>query len=88
MCEMYGKETNDDEETWQSFQDEGTLFEQLWYSLGISRWLSDKESARQWFNPWVGKIPWRRAWQATLVSLPGESHRQRSLVGYNPKGWT
>ena len=36
------------------------------------------------FDPWVGKIPWRRAWQPTLVYLPGESHRQRSLVGYSP----
>ena len=25
------------------------------------------------FNPWVGKIPWRRAWQLTPVFLPGES---------------
>ena len=25
------------------------------------------------FDPWVGKIPWRRAWQPTLVFLPGES---------------
>ena len=33
------------------------------------------------FNPRVGKIPWRRAWQA--VFLPGESQRQRSLVGYS-----
>ena len=29
---------------------------------------------------WVGKIPWRRAWQL----LPGESHGQRSLAGYSP----
>ena len=36
------------------------------------------------FSPWVGKISWRRAWQPTLVFLPGESHGQRSLVGYNP----
>ena len=34
------------------------------------------------FNPWVGKVPWRRAWQPTPVCLPGESHGQRSLVGY------
>ena len=27
------------------------------------------------FDPWIGKIPWRRAWQPTLVFLPGESHR-------------
>ena len=37
----------------------------------------------QW-DPWVGKIPWRRKWQPTLVSLPGESHGQRSLAGYSP----
>ena len=30
---------------------------------------------------WVGKIPWRRKWQPTLVFLPGEFHGQRSLVG-------
>ena len=28
-------------------------------------------------------IPWRRAWQPTPVFLPGESHGQRSLVGYS-----
>ena len=36
------------------------------------------------FNTWVGKIPWRRAWQPTLVFLPEESHGQRSLVDYGP----
>ena len=35
------------------------------------------------FDPWVGKIPWRRAWQPALVFLPGESHGQRSLAGYS-----
>ena len=34
------------------------------------------------FDPWVRKIPWRRAWQPTLVLLPGESGGQRILVGY------
>ena len=28
---------------------------------------------RSGFDPWVRKIPWRRAWQPTPVSLPGES---------------
>ena len=41
---------------------------------------------RHRFNPWVRKIPWRRAWQPTLVFLPGEFHGQRSLVGYSPWG--
>ena len=39
---------------------------------------------RCWVNPWVGKIPWRRAWQPTPGFLPGESRRQRSLAGYSP----
>ena len=34
-------------------------------------------------DPWVRKIPWRRAWQPTPVFLPGESLRERSLVGYS-----
>ena len=38
------------------------------------------------FDPWVGKIPWKREWQPTLVLLPGEFHGQRSLVGYSPWG--
>ena len=36
------------------------------------------------FDPWVRKIFWRRTWQPTPVLLPGESHGQRSLVGYSP----
>ena len=39
--------------------------------------LAGKESAchvgRPGFNPWAGKIPWRRAWQLTPVFLPGKS---------------
>ena len=38
------------------------------------------------FDPWVGKIPWRTAWQPTPVFLPGESQGQRSLVGYSSWG--
>ena len=37
-------------------------------------------------NPWVGNIPWRKEWLPTPVFLPGESHGQRSLVGYSPWG--
>ena len=36
------------------------------------------------FNPWVGKIPWRRKWQHTPVFLPKYFHRQRRLAGYSP----
>ena len=39
-----------------------------------------------WFDPWVGKIPWGRAWEPTPVFLPGESHGQKRLAGYGPHG--
>ena len=35
---------------------------------------------------WVRKILWRRKWQSTAILLPGESHGQRSLAGYSPRG--
>ena len=35
------------------------------------------------FDPWVGKMPWRRKWQPTPAFLPGESYGQRSLAGYS-----
>ena len=60
--------------------------------VGLPRWLRGKESARQCrrhgFDPWVGKIPWRRKRQPTPVFLPGESHGPRSLVHYSPRGCT
>ena len=56
----------------------------------LPRWLSGKEPACQCrrcgFNPWVGKIPWKRKWQPTPVFLPGEFHGQRNLMGYSPCG--
>ena len=47
---------------------------------------SSCNAGRPGFHPWVGKIPWRRAWQPTPVFLPGESHGQRSLASYSPWG--
>ena len=44
------------------------------------------QCGRPGFDPWVGKIPWRRKWQPTPVFLPGEYHGQRSLAGYIPWG--
>ena len=58
------------------------------YFSGLPSWLSGKEPAchcrrckRCGFDPWVGKIPWRRKWQPTPVFSPGKSCRQRSLEG-------
>ena len=39
---------------------------------------------RHWrlrFDPWVGKITWRRAWKPVPVLLRGESPGQKSLEG-------
>ena len=33
---------------------------------------------------WVGRIPWRRVWVSTSVSLSGKFHGQRRLAGYSP----
>ena len=41
------------------------------------------QCGRPGFEPWVRKIPWRRKWQSTPVLLPGQSHGQRSPVGYS-----
>ena len=35
------------------------------------------------FEPWVGKIPWRRKWQPAPIFLPGKFHGQKSLAGYS-----
>ena len=45
-----------------------------------------QETQKLRFNPWVGKIPWRRNWQPTPEFLPGKSHGQRSPVGHSPWG--
>ena len=51
----------------------------------VFRLHSGKDPACQCkFNPWVGKIPWRRKWQPTPIFLPGKSYWERSLVGYSP----
>ena len=56
-----------------------------------------KRHKRHGFNPWVWTIPWRRAWQSTLVFLPGESHLEnqndnrgawRATVHRVTKSWT
>ena len=43
-----------------------------------------QEMLKSGFDPWLRKIPSRRAWQPTLVFLPGEFYGQRRLAGYSP----
>ena len=43
-----------------------------------------RRGKRGGFDFWIGKIPWRRAWQPTPVFSPGEFRGQRSLASYSP----
>ena len=36
------------------------------------------------FNPWSGKILWRRKWQPAPAFLSGKAHGQKNLKGYSP----
>ena len=54
------------------------------YMFGSDGKESCLQCGRPGFDPWVGKIPWRREQLPTPVFLPGEPHRQRSLAGYGP----
>ena len=54
--------------------------------MGTESTCNAGDAPRHGFDPWIGKIPGKRVWQPTPVFLPGESHRQRSLVGYSPWG--
>ena len=54
---------------------------------GLPQWLSRKEPSCQQrkcsrirrYNPWVGKIPWRRKWQTAPISCLEKSHGQRNM---------
>ena len=45
-----------------------------------------RKHKRRGFDPWLGRIPWRRKWLSAPVFLPEKFHGQRSLAGYSPWG--
>ena len=57
---------------------------------GFPQWSRTRLPCRRYkrcrFDPWLGKVPWRRTWQPTPAFLPGESHGLRRLKGYRPLG--
>ena len=57
---------------------------------GLSWWLRQQrihlQCRRPGFDPWIEKIPWRRAWQPTPVFLPENPSGQRSLAGCSSWG--
>ena len=44
----------------------------IWASLLAQMVKNTPAMCEPGFSPWIGKIPWRRAWQSTPVFLPGE----------------
>ena len=65
-------------------------FFQIAWAPVVAQWericLQCRRCKRCGFDPWAGKILWRRKWQPTAVFLPGESQGQRSLEDYSPQG--
>ena len=57
-----------------------------WASLMVQMVKNPLQCRRPGFDPWVGKIPWRRTLRAIPGFLLGEFHGQRSLEGYSPWG--
>ena len=53
----------------------------IWPNPGGSTVKNLPQCRRHRFDPWVRKVPGRRAWQPTPVVLPRKPHRQRSLAG-------
>ena len=64
----------------------------LWFRKSFPGGTSSKESScqcrrhkRSRFDPWAGKMPWRKAWQPKPVFLPGESRGQSCLAGFQSR---
>ena len=57
----------------------------MWASL-VAQSIKNLPAVQENWVPWVGKMPWRRKWQPTPVSLPEKSHGQRGLVSCSPRG--
>ena len=58
----------------------------LYVSIGQYGDLMSQVMSYAWKFGYSKHVIWRRKWQLTPVFLPGESHGQRSLVGYSPRG--
>ena len=58
------------------------------YIPGLPWWLRWQrihlQCGRPRFDPWLGKIPWRKVCQPIPIFLPGESPWTEELLGYSP----
>ena len=61
-------------------------YDLLWDSLVAQKVKLCPQCRRPGFDPWAGKISWRRKWQPTPKLLPRKFNGWRSLVGYSSWG--
>ena len=85
-CRLRGRTGSDTPEATQQRQQQ-LVFRASLEAVEVKNPPANARDVRLRFEPWVGKIPWRRASQPTPVS-PGECHGQRRLAGYSPRGRT
>ena len=56
----------------------------------MAQWVKNPPATQKTQEMWVQFLgqqdPLGEKWQPTPVFLPGESHGQRNLAGYSPKG--
>ena len=50
----------------------------------VVQWVKNLPAMQDGFDPWVWKVPCKKAWQPILLFLPGKFHGQRILMGYSP----
>ena len=87
-CDSWNHRVGHDWATDLNLTEPFTWFARLVYTFpGASRGkeapaYQSRRGKRCGFNPWVGKIPWKRKWQPTPIFLPREFHGQSSLGGY------
>ena len=86
-CRLWGRtESDTTEATQQQQQQQGDIKGFPGGARGKQPACRFRRCRRRGLDPCVGKIPWRRTRQPTPVFLRGESHGQRSLAGYSPRG--
>jgi len=86
LCLHYGSHPSHDCKYTGNFEEYVFKISQCLVSCVLVYMCQFRRHQRRGFNPWVRKIPWKRAWQPTPVLLPRKSHGWRSLVGYSPWG--
>ena len=84
LQEIYGIENKNNQETKPSDEENSDNSNECVVCLSDLRdTLILMQCRKRKFDPWVGKISWRRKCQPIPLFLAGKSHGQRSLAGHS-----